>query len=77
MNRPAVWNGSSRTPANGSPGSGLSTATSEQSPRTWENVKDGWVWILDSMKTLLEQGTLTAGCATTKASPEARQILTA
>jgi uncharacterized protein YndB with AHSA1/START domain len=28
----------------------------EQSPRTWENVKDGWVWILDSMKTLLETG---------------------
>ena len=28
----------------------------EQSPRTWENVKDGWVWILDGMKTLLETG---------------------
>jgi uncharacterized protein YndB with AHSA1/START domain len=28
----------------------------EQSPLTWENVKDGWVWILDSMKTLLETG---------------------
>ena len=28
----------------------------EHSPRTWENVKDGWVWILDSMKTLLETG---------------------
>jgi uncharacterized protein YndB with AHSA1/START domain len=28
----------------------------EQSPRTWENVKDGWIWILDSMKTLLETG---------------------
>jgi uncharacterized protein YndB with AHSA1/START domain len=28
----------------------------EQSPMTWENVKDGWVWILDSMKTLLETG---------------------
>ncbi len=27
-----------------------------QSPLTWENVKDGWVWILDSMKTLLETG---------------------
>ena len=25
-------------------------------PLTWENVKDGWVWILDSMKTLLETG---------------------
>jgi uncharacterized protein YndB with AHSA1/START domain len=28
----------------------------EQSPLTWENVKDGWVWILDSLKTLLETG---------------------
>jgi uncharacterized protein YndB with AHSA1/START domain len=28
----------------------------DQSPLTWENVKDGWVWILDSMKTLLETG---------------------
>ena len=28
----------------------------EQSPRTWENVKDGWVRILDSLKTLLETG---------------------
>ena len=28
----------------------------EHSPLTWENVKDGWVWILDSMKTLLETG---------------------
>jgi hypothetical protein len=27
-----------------------------QSPLTWQNVKDGWVWILDSMKTLLETG---------------------
>ncbi|HEX6757527.1 MAG TPA: SRPBCC domain-containing protein [Propionibacteriaceae bacterium] len=27
-----------------------------QSPRTWENVRDGWVWILDSMKTVLETG---------------------
>ncbi|MFZ1117697.1 MAG: SRPBCC domain-containing protein [Propionibacteriaceae bacterium] len=26
------------------------------SPLTWENVKDGWVWILNSMKTLLETG---------------------
>ncbi len=24
------------------------------SPLTWANVKDGWVWILDSMKSLLE-----------------------
>jgi len=28
----------------------------EHSPLTWENVKDGWIWILDSMKTLLETG---------------------
>ncbi len=28
----------------------------EKSPLTWENVKDGWVWILDGMKTLLETG---------------------
>ena len=28
----------------------------DQSPLTWENVRDGWVWILDSMKTLLETG---------------------
>jgi uncharacterized protein YndB with AHSA1/START domain len=28
----------------------------DQSPFTWENVKDGWVWILDSMKTLVETG---------------------
>ena len=26
------------------------------SPLTWATVKDGWVWILDSMKTLLETG---------------------
>ena len=28
----------------------------EQSPLTSETVKDGWVWILNSMKTLLETG---------------------
>ncbi len=27
-----------------------------RSPLTWANVKDGWVWILDGMKTLLETG---------------------
>lgn len=27
-----------------------------QSPLTWANVKDGWAWILDSMKSLLETG---------------------
>jgi uncharacterized protein YndB with AHSA1/START domain len=26
------------------------------SPLTWAHVKDGWVWILDGMKTLLETG---------------------
>lgn len=28
-----------------------------RSPRTWASVKDGWVWILDGLKTLLETGT--------------------
>jgi len=28
----------------------------EDSPLTWENVKEGWVWVLDSMKTLIETG---------------------
>lgn len=27
-----------------------------RSPRTWAHVKDGWVWILDNLKTLLETG---------------------
>ncbi len=27
-----------------------------RSPLTWAHVKDGWVWILDGMKTLLETG---------------------
>ena len=27
-----------------------------QSPLTWANVKDGWVWVLDAMKTLVETG---------------------
>jgi len=27
-----------------------------QSPLTWANVRTGWVWVLDSMKTLLETG---------------------
>jgi uncharacterized protein YndB with AHSA1/START domain len=26
------------------------------SPLTWASVKDGWVWVLDAMKTLLETG---------------------
>jgi len=28
----------------------------EDSPLTWETVKDGWVWVLDGMKTLIETG---------------------
>jgi hypothetical protein len=28
----------------------------EHSPLTWKNVMDGWVWILNSMKTVLETG---------------------
>ena len=27
-----------------------------QSPLTWENVKNGWVWVLDALKTVLETG---------------------
>lgn len=26
------------------------------SPRTWAHVKDGWIWIVESLKTLLETG---------------------
>lgn len=26
------------------------------SPRTWASVKDGWVWVLDALKTVLETG---------------------
>ena len=28
----------------------------EGSPLTWAHVKDGWVWIIDALKTLLETG---------------------
>jgi uncharacterized protein YndB with AHSA1/START domain len=28
------------------------------SPLTWANVKDGWVWVLDGMKTLVETGSV-------------------
>ncbi len=28
----------------------------DRSPATWAHVKDGWVWILDGLKTLLETG---------------------
>lgn len=27
-----------------------------RSPRTWASVKDGWAWVLDSMKSLIETG---------------------
>ena len=27
-----------------------------RSPRTWASVKDGWAWVLDAMKTLIETG---------------------
>lgn len=27
-----------------------------RSPRTWASVRDGWVWILDGLKTLIETG---------------------
>ena len=27
-----------------------------QSPKTWASVKDGWAWVLDAMKTLIETG---------------------
>ena len=28
-----------------------------RSPLTWAHVRDGWVWVLDSLKTILETGT--------------------
>ena len=31
-----------------------------QSPQTWANVRHGWVWILDGLKTLLETGVAAA-----------------
>jgi uncharacterized protein YndB with AHSA1/START domain len=43
------------------------------SPLTWANVKDGWVWVLDSMKSLIETGEAlppaTSGAAPTAAEP--------
>jgi uncharacterized protein YndB with AHSA1/START domain len=47
-----------------------------QSPKTWANVEHGWVWILDSMKSLLETGTplpaaTAAAVAEREAEPEA------
>lgn len=34
----------------------LTHSALEDSPLNAENVRDGWVWILDSMKTLIETG---------------------
>ncbi|MFC7489229.1 MULTISPECIES: SRPBCC family protein [unclassified Knoellia] len=34
----------------------LTHSALEDSPRTSENVRDGWVWVLDSLKSLLETG---------------------
>ncbi len=43
------------------------------SPLTWANVKDGWVWVLDSMKSLIETGQplppTTSGAGTPLAEP--------
>jgi uncharacterized protein YndB with AHSA1/START domain len=40
------------------------------SPLTWANVKDGWVWVLDALKTVLETGrTLPRITADTDDSP--------
>ena len=38
------------------------------SPLTWANVKDGWVWVLDGMKTLIETGE-TLPALTTELAP--------
>ena len=56
MNRQAAWNGPSSGAGDGLTRVRLVHSNLEHSPLTWENVKDGWVWILDSMKTLLETG---------------------
>jgi len=31
------------------------------SPLTWAHVKDGWVWVIDALKTLLETGSSLPG----------------
>lgn len=45
-----------------------------RSPLTWANVKNGWVWILDSMKSLVETGeplpAATAGADDVPGDPE-------
>ena len=43
------------------------------SPLTWANVKDGWVWVLDALKTVLETGrTLPRVRTTSRRRPRAR-----
>lgn len=41
-----------------------------RSPLTWANVKDGWVWILDGLKTVIETGETLPPVASSAASPE-------
>jgi uncharacterized protein YndB with AHSA1/START domain len=36
------------------------------SPHTWASVRDGWVWVIDGMKTLLETGAPMRADATTR-----------
>src|SRR6478735_3030022 len=43
-----------------------------QSPKTWANVEHGWVWILDSMKSLLETGQPLPPAEATAARPRSR-----
>ena len=40
------------------------------SPLTWANVKDGWVWVLDALKTVLETGRPLPPPTIEAASPE-------
>ena len=39
------------------------------SPLTWANVKDGWVWVLDALKTVLEPAGPCPGSPPTRRSP--------
>jgi len=45
-----------------------------RSPLTWASVKDGWVWILDSLKTLLETGDPLPAASDDSASPLADDV---
>ena len=42
-----------------------------QSPKTWADVRHGWVWILDGLKTLLETGTPLPGTTDEPERPDA------